>query len=132
MRHLSLAEVLALHQRLLRRSGGATGIRDIGALESAVAQPLASFGDRDLYPSLIEKAAALAFSLIKNHAFVDGNKRLSHAAMEVLLLLNGHEVECGVDEQEAFWLALAAGEKSREELVAWLTEHARPSRPTRR
>jgi len=132
MRHLSLAEVLALHQRLLRRSGGATGIRDIGALESAVAQPLATFGDQDLYPSLIEKAAALAFSLIKNHAFLDGNKRLSHAAMEVLLLLNGHEVECGVDEQEAFWLALAAGEKSREELVAWLTEHARPSRPTRR
>ncbi len=132
MRHLSLAEVLALHQRLLRRSGGAAGIRDLGALESAVAQPLASFGDQDLYPSLIEKAAALAFSLMKNHAFVDGNKRLSHAAMEVLLLLNGHEVECGVDEQEAFWLALAAGEKSRGDLVAWLTEHARPSRPTRR
>ena len=106
--------------------------RDIGALESAVAQPLASFGDKDLYPPLIDKAAAPGLFVDQEPRVFDGNKRLSHAAMEVLLLLNGHEVECGVDEQEAFWPALAAGERSREELVVWLTEHARPGRPTRR
>lgn len=61
-------------------SGGASGIRDLGALESAVAQPHASFGGQDLYPDLITKAAALCFSLVMNHPFVDGNKRVGHAA----------------------------------------------------
>jgi death-on-curing protein len=118
MRYLTLAEVLDLQRRVLDASGGSAGVRDLGALESAVAQPLASFGAQDLYPSLVEKAAALAFSLVKNHAFGDGNKRLAHAAMEVFLVLNGAELACGVDEQEQFWLALAAGQKSRA-LTSW-------------
>jgi len=123
MRHLTLAEVLELHRRILAESGGSAGVRDLGALESAVAQPLASFGGQDLYSSLVEKAAALAFSLVKNHAFVDGNKRAAHAAMDVLLVLNGAEFQCNVDEQEQFWLSLAAGEKSRADLVAWVAAH---------
>jgi death-on-curing protein len=126
MRYLTLAEVLALHHRLMQESGGPSGLRDLGLLESAVAQPVASFGGRDLYPSLEEKAAALGYSLVGNHPFVDGNKRIAHAAMEVFLILNGHEIECSTDEQEAAWLRLAAGEESRAELVAWLREHVRP------
>ena len=74
---------------------------------------------------MVEKAAALAFSLVKNHAFIDGNKRVAHFAMEVFLSLNGKELHCGVDEQEAFWLALAAGQKSRGGLVSWLTENTK-------
>ena len=120
MRYLTLAETLELHRRILAESGGSAGVRDLGALESAVAQPLASFGGQDLYPSLVEKGAALAFSLVKNHAFVDGNKRVAHAAMEVFFLLNGAELHAAVDEQEEFWLELAAGQRSREELVEWL------------
>jgi len=77
----------------------------------------------DLYPSLLEKAAALCFSLVKNHPFVDGNKRVGHAAMETLLLLNGFEIEASTDEQEQLVLALAAGQLSREDLVAWLRAH---------
>ncbi len=125
MRYLTLAEVLALHHRLMQASGGPPGLRDLGLLESAIAQPLASFGGQELYPSLLEKAAALGYSLVGNHPFVDGNKRVAHAAMEVFLVLNGYEIECPIDEQEAAWLRLAAGEQSRAELVAWLTEHAR-------
>lgn len=122
MRYLSLAEVIDLHRMLIAPAGGSPGLRDFGALESAVAQPRMTFGG-DLYPSLLEKAAALCFSLVKNHPFVDGNKRVGHAAMETLLLLNGFEIEASTDEQEQLVLALAAGQLSREDLVAWLRAH---------
>ncbi len=126
MRYLTLAEVLELHRRLVDETGGSHGVRDLGMLESAVAQPLGSFGGQDFYPSVVEKAAALAYSLALNHPFIDGNKRASHAAMEVFLVLNGHEIHASVDEQESFWLALAAGQRSRAELVAWVQDHVRP------
>ncbi len=86
MRHLTLGEVVELHRRLLLASGGAAGIRDIRLLESALAQPAATFDGADLHPTLVDKAAALGFSLVANHPFVDGNKRIGHAAMEVFLL----------------------------------------------
>ena len=87
MRYLSLGEVVHLHQALLEETGGASGIRDLGLLESALAQPRATFGGTDLYPTLVAKAATLGFSLALNHPFIDGNKRVAHAAMEVFLLL---------------------------------------------
>ena len=83
MRFLSLSEVFDLHRRLIDQTGGAFGVRDLGALESALAQPRMTFSGQDLYPSLAEKAAALCFSLIQNHPFVDGNKRVGHAATEI-------------------------------------------------
>lgn len=126
MRYLTLAEVIDLHRRVVEESGGAHGIRDLGSLESAVAQPRMSFGDQDLYPTVVEKAAALGFSLVRNHPFLDGNKRVGHAAMETFLILNGSEIQAGVDEQESFVLALAAGEVNRDQLVDWLREHVVP------
>lgn len=78
MRHLTLTEVLALYRAVIAQSGGTEGIHDMGALESALAQPRMTFGGEDLYPSLVDKAA-LGFSLICNHPFVDGNKRVGHA-----------------------------------------------------
>jgi death-on-curing protein len=123
MRHLSLAEIVELHRMVIERAGGSLGLRDLGALESAVAQPRMTSGGADLYPSLVEKSAALCFSLVKNHPFVDGNKRVGHAAMETLLILNGSEIEASTDEQEQLVLALAAGQLSREDLVAWLRAH---------
>jgi death-on-curing protein len=87
MRFLSIAEILDIHERLLADSGGASGVRDLGALESAASQPHAAFGGRDLYPDLVAKAAVLCFSLVMNHPFVDGNKRVGHAAMETFLIL---------------------------------------------
>jgi death-on-curing protein len=124
MRFLTQEEVLELHRMLLEQSGGSPGVRDYQALESALAQPRMSFEGTDLYPSLVEKAAALAFSLVKNHPFVDGNERIGHAVMEVFLVLNGYEVAASVQEQEATVLQLAAGEIGRDELVKWLQSHA--------
>ena len=121
MRYLGLAEALSLHQQILAKTGGANGIRDLGALESALSQPKLSAGGLEAYPSLIEKAAALCFSLSKNHAFVDGNKRVAHAAMEVFLLLNGFEIDAPVDDQESMMMKLASSELSREELIEWLS-----------
>ena len=93
IRYLTVVEVLNLHRQVIEESGGALGIRDLGSLESAVAQPKMTFGGKDLYPTIIEKASALGFSLIKNHPFLDGNKRTSHAAMEIFLVLNGMEID---------------------------------------
>lgn len=123
MRYLTLGEVVALHRAIFEDSGGAFGIRDLGALESALAQPRASFGGADLHASLHAKAA-LAFSLAMNHAFLDGNKRIAHAAMEVFLMLNGYETVALVDEQEELMLDLAAGKITREQLTAWLEPHS--------
>jgi len=123
MRYLSLEEILSLHSLLIAQSGGSQGLRDHGAVESAVAQPQAGFGGEELYPSLASKATALAHSLIQNHPFVDGNKRIGHAAMEVFLLLNGHEIEASVDEQEDVIITVASGKMSRSVLSEWLAEH---------
>ena len=124
MRYLTLGEVLELHRRAILQAGGSPELRDLGALESAIAQPRAMFGGRDLYPSLEEKAAALAFSLILNHSFVDGNKRVGHAALETFLVLNGKELNAAVDESERIILSVASGDCSREVFVEWIREHA--------
>jgi death-on-curing protein len=123
MRYLTLGEVIDLHQRLLEQSGGAAGVRDLGLLESALLQPVATFDGVDLHPTLVDKAAALGFALIANHAFIDGNKRIGHAAMEVFLTLNGHEINASVDEQERLVLAVASGDVDREGLRLWLGAH---------
>jgi death on curing protein len=126
MRYLTLSEVLDLYSQIMERSGGAVGIRDIGALESALAQPHMTFGGQDLYPTLGEKAAALGYLLIMNHPFVDGYKRTGHAAVEVFLLLNGFEICAAVDEQEQLILRMAAGETPRTDFSAWLRDHIQP------
>jgi death-on-curing protein len=123
MRYLTLGEVVALHRAVIESTGGATGLRDITALESALAQPRATFDGADLHPSITGKAAALAYSRALNHPFVDGNKRVAHAAMEVFLVLNGLDLHADVAEQEALFLALAAGRSSRLELERWLERH---------
>ena len=123
MRYLTVNEVLELHRLALEQSGGADGVRDQNGLESALAQPSMTFAGQDLYPTLVEKAVALCFSLVMNHPFIDGNKRVGHFAMETFLVLNGKEIEAAVDEQERIILGLAAGEMEREEFSEWLAAH---------
>lgn len=127
IRYLTLIEVLELHRKILEQSGGALGIRDMGLLESAIAQPRMTFDGEDLYPSLLEKAAALGFSIILNHPFIDGNKRTGHAATETFLVLNGVEINASVDEQERMVLAIASGELGREAFVEWLQRNTTAS-----
>jgi death on curing protein len=98
MCELTVNDVIDLHRQVVEQSGGSFGVRDLGALESAVAQPQMTFGGEDLYPTVVDKAAALGFSLVMNHPFVDGNKRIGHAAMETFLVLNGLEIYASVED----------------------------------
>jgi death-on-curing protein len=123
VRYLTLSEVLEVHRQVMAQSGGAEGLMHLPALESALAQPQMTFGGEDLYPTLVDKAAALGYALIQNHPFLDGNKRTGHAAMEVFLVLNGYEICAAVDEQEHVILQVAASEINREEFTAWLRIH---------
>jgi death-on-curing protein len=123
VRYLTLSEVLEVHRQVMAQSGGAEGLMHLSALESALAQPQMTFGGEDLYPTLVDKAAALGYALIKNHPFLDGNKRTGHAAMEVFLILNGDEIRATVDEQEHVILQVAASEIDREEFTMWLRTH---------
>lgn len=127
MRYLTLVEVLDLHRRVIEQSAGALGIRDLGLLESAIAQPRMTFGSEELYPTIIDKAVALGFSIIMNHPFVDGNKRTGHAALETFLILNGLEISASVDEQEQVILALASSVVGRETFTEWLHQHTTAS-----
>ena len=123
MRHLSVSEIISLHTRVIEQTGGHPGIRDLGALKSAVAQQRISFGGEDLYPTVASKAAALCHSLVLNHPFVDGNKRAGHAALETMLVLNGFELKASVEQQEAMFLRLAAGMMSRAEFTELVQVH---------
>jgi death on curing protein len=123
---LSVEQIIEIHARVIHQSGGSSGLRDRGSLESSVLQPLQVFGGRELYPSLVEKAAALGYFLIQNHPFVDGNKRIGHAAMETLLVLNGFEISASVEEQEVIILSVAQSARSLVELTEWLAEHLAP------
>jgi len=120
VRHVSLTQVLRLHEGIIDSSGGAHGVRDLGALESCLAQPRQSFDGSELYPTLEEKAGALCFSLVSNHPFLDGNKRIGHAVMEVFLVFNGFELQAPVADQESIILRLASSELSQEELTLWI------------
>jgi len=130
-RYLSLAEVLKLHDLIISETGGSHGLRDLGLLESALGQPQQTFGGDDLYPTLVAKAAALGFSLIKNHPFVDGNKRIGHAAVEALFMLNGFELSAGIDDAESMILGVASGSRTREEFQEWLERHLVPQSSAR-
>lgn len=123
MRRLSKRQVLLLHEQLLSQSGGLQGVRDEGLLESALEAPFQAFGDTDAYPSLQQKAARLGYGLIKNHPFLDGNKRIGTHAMLVFLALNGVELSYSQKELSDIILAVAAGEKEYEDLLGWLLKH---------
>jgi death-on-curing protein len=129
VRYLTLGEVLELHRRISQHTGGATAVRDLGALESAVAQPRLTGGGAELYPTVASKASVLGFSLIQNHPFVDGNKRVGHAAIETFLVMNGFELQASVEDAEALILGVARGDVQRDALTTWLEQHLvdRPS-----
>jgi len=120
---LTLDDVLELHEEMINVIGGAHGVKDANLLDSALAQPQMTFGGEDFYPTAAEKAAALAFSLIQNHPFNDGNKRAGHAAMVLFLDLNGYDFADDLDEQERVILAVAGSTMEREEFTEWVKAH---------
>ena len=123
--YLSLAQVLELHQRQIKRFGGGAGLRDRGALEAAIARPQMTFGGEDLYPEIADKAAALMHSLVMNHPFVDGNKRAGAHACILFLLANDMEPIFSPAELTEITLAVARGGVSAEALSIWLRQRSR-------
>jgi death on curing protein len=119
---LSRAEVLRIHDMLLRLYGGGSGVRDEGLLESALAQPDATFGGERLHADVAEMAAAYGYHLAKNHPFVDGNKRIALAAMLVFLEVNGRPLHVDREDLYALMIAVADGRVGKAALAAWLRE----------
>jgi death-on-curing protein len=114
---LSLAEVLEIHQDQIARYGGDPGIRDMGLLKSALGMPLATFGGEFLHTDIFEMAAAYLFHLVKNHPFIDGNKRVGAVAAIVFLALNGYEFDAPEEDFADMVLAVARGELDKAEVA---------------
>jgi death-on-curing protein len=122
--YLTVEQVLFIHMRLVAETGGSPGVRDLDLLASAVGRPQASFGGQDLYPTVFDKAGALLDSLVRNHPFVDGNKRVGIAAAGLFLLRNSVRLTASNAELEQFTLQVARSEASMEQMVAWLKRHS--------
>jgi death-on-curing protein len=129
---LTLDEALAIHAHQIARYGGALGVRDQGLLESALAMPAATFAGESLHPSLPEQAAAYLFHLVKNHPFVDGNKRVGLACSLAFLRLNGIRVRATDDDLVGIVVGVAEGRRSKADVAVFLRERSKPVSPRRR
>jgi len=125
MKSISVEQVLWIHDRVIATSGGDPTVLDRTKIGSAVAQPRMTFGGSYLYPTLAKKAAALGFSLIKGHPFLDGNKRTGIVSVLAFLSRNGYKLRAAVDEEETIVLGVASGEVDRDEFANWISLHLR-------
>ena len=128
MKYLFPRQVLYLYQQIIAQSGGTIGLRDEGLLESAVYRPQASFGGQDLYPDLFSKVAALGHSIISNHPFVDGNKRVGFEAMRLMLRLNGYDLHASLEAKFDVVMDIAKGKLTEQTMADWLKQHSRSYR----
>ena len=117
---IRLNDVLNIHDILIDEFGGTKGVRDQGALESAINRPYATFGELDLYPSQIEKAAAIFESILINHPFLDGNKRTAYVLMKLILLEDGLAIYADQDEKYQMVISASKGDIRFAEIVKWL------------
>lgn len=122
---LGIDEVVEIHKDQIARYGGEPGIRDVGLLQSAVAMPQAAYGGEFLHADVFAMAAAYLFHIVKNHPFIDGNKRVGTVAAIVFLALNGFELDADEDELEQTVLAAACGKNDKESIGGFLREHSR-------
>jgi len=124
VKYLTPQQVLAIHDQMVKRFGGTPGIRDIGLVESAVARPMATFDGVDLYETVFDKAAALLQSLLKNHPFVDGNKRTALSSAGIYLKINGYDLKNYHEEEVDFGVQVDTKQLSIENISAWLKKHS--------
>lgn len=125
MNYLSVAQVLFIHARLIAETGGSPGLRDLGLLSSAVARPQATFDGQDLYPDLFSKTAALMDSLVRNHAFIDGNKRVGITAAGLFLRLHGRALTASNAELERFTLDVAQAKVNLDGMKIWFEQNSK-------
>lgn len=128
VRYLSLDMVVAIHDDMVERYGGSFGIRDLGLIQSALGRPQTSFTGQDLYPTIIDKAAALFHSLLFNHAFVDANKRTAMTSMARFLYMNGYDLVVNRKEFVSFPLRVENTHLGIEEITSWIEKHAQKIR----
>ena len=120
---LSKKQIIMLHSQLISETGGTDGIRDEGLLDSAISAPFQSFAGTEIYPSIQQKAARLGYRKKKNHAFIDGNKRIGAHAMLIFLVLNKIDLDYMQDELSGIFLKIAAGEITQDDLLEWIITH---------
>ena len=125
MNYLSVAQVLFIHARLIAETGGSPGLRDLGLLSSAVARPQATFDGQDLYPDLFSKTAALMDSLVRNHAFIDGNKRVGITAAALFLRIHGRQLTASNAELERFTWDVAQTHVSLDGMTIWFEQNSK-------
>ncbi len=125
MNYLSVAQVLFIHARLIAETGGSPGLRDLGLLSSAVARPQATFDGQDLYPDLFSKTAALMDSLVRNHAFIDGNKRVGITAAGLFLRLHGRQLTASNAKLERFTWDVAQTQVSLDGMTIWFEQNSK-------
>ena len=117
---ISIEEVLQIHNILIERFGGSTGVRDLELLDSSISRPFNTFDQQDLYPTIIDKAAAIIESIVRNHPFVDGNKRTGYTMMRLLLLSNDLDIVASANEKYEFVISIASGELTFEQIKDWI------------
>jgi death-on-curing protein len=125
VKYIGYRQILWLYRRVLEETGGTSGIRDDGLLQSALARPQASFGGQDLYPTVFEKAAALLESLVMNHPFVDGNKRVAWESLDLTLALNGWQLTSSHEENFRLIMRVIGREVTVQDVADWLKKHSR-------
>lgn len=125
IKYLTVTQVLFIHDRAVKMFGGSFGVRDLGLVDSAVARPQASFDGQDLYQNIFDKAAALLQSLLKNHPFVDGNKRTALSSASILLELNGYKLKNSHKEEVEFAIKVDNQNLTLEQISAWLKNHSK-------
>ncbi|MEM6263646.1 MAG: Fic family protein [Bacteroidota bacterium] len=117
---IELNDVLVFHERLIEKFGGASGIRSIELLESAISRPYQTFDGKDLYPEPADKAAAILESIVKNHPFIDGNKRTGYVLMRLMLMQEGLDIDAGENEKYEFVIRVASGKAELKEIKLWI------------
>lgn len=125
MKYLTAEQILFIHSRLIDETGGFHGIRDLGLLLSGAARPGAAFSGKELYPDIYNKAAALMESLIKNHPFMDGNKRTAITSAGIFLSINGYYLNASQKELETIALNMATGKTSVKDAMDWFKQHSK-------
>lgn len=126
MEYLTARELFVLHADALEDTGGLPGVHTPEAVQAVLDQVRGGFGDTEFYPTVADKAAFQAYSLLRNHPFVDGNKRVAYQVMDVFLGLNGYGISATVDEQERAILGVASGELDRDAFFGWVKAHVIP------
>ncbi|MDY3927880.1 MAG: type II toxin-antitoxin system death-on-curing family toxin [Clostridia bacterium] len=120
---LTVNEVIILHEKLISKTGGLNGIRDVSMLESAVLSCFQTFDEEELYPEIVDKAARMAFGICKNHPFIDGNKRTAILSMITILYTNGIKILYSQQELIQLGLGIADGSINYENIVEWVKKH---------